>query len=263
MKKIIIICSIIFLALMQISAQDDNSADMEQANNPLANMTALSFHNYFIPKLTDAPAEAYMNTAWIRFAKPFNNGRFLVRASIPLSTVGVLDSSTGNVNSTNGLGDINVFASYNFISKPKATVGVGPLITAPTASDATLGTGKWQGGLVLVAYIVNSPVFQFGGLVTWQASFAGDENREKTNIAAIQPFYFWQLGKGSYLRGAPIWVFDIQKANYHIPFAFGIGQVVKVKNTLFNVFLETQYSVLHKGTQPQSQIFAGINIQFM
>ena len=39
--------------LAQLKAQDDGD-DNAQANNPLANMTALNFHNYYVPKLTDA-----------------------------------------------------------------------------------------------------------------------------------------------------------------------------------------------------------------
>jgi len=257
----------LFLVLASFSVvkgqESDHSQGAAQANNPLANMTALNFHNYYTPKLTDAPADAYMNTAWIRFAKPFANGRLLLRASQPLSTVAMPDQNLGNVSATNGLGDLNVFMSYNFVSTPKATVGIGPNVTMPTSSEQALGTGQWQGGFAFVAFIVHSPVFQYGGLVTWQTSFAGDDQRSSTNNGALQPFYFWQLGKGTYLRGAPNWYFDFENNAYSVPLALGIGKVVKVGNTVFNLFVEPQYSVLHNGTQPQFQVFTGINLQFM
>jgi hypothetical protein len=259
--RIILILVIYAFGLGQLKAQEEEDANA-QANNPLANMTALSIQNYYVPKLTNAPEGSYLNTAWVRFAKPFDSGKFLLRASAPLSTVGVFNSSTGSIETTSGLGDMNAFFSYNFVSKPNATVGIGPLIAAPTASEDALGSGKWQAGLALVAFIVKSPVFQFGGLVTWQTSIAGDDDRADTNIAAVQPFYFWQLGKGTYLRGAPIWFFDIENSNYHVPLALGIGKVVKSGSTLYNFYLEPQYSVLHNGTQPQVQLFLGTNIQF-
>ncbi|MEZ5198832.1 MAG: hypothetical protein R2764_21385 [Bacteroidales bacterium] len=267
MKKTLIL-SLFYLTLLTAYCQDvtekgeeNNSA--AQANNPLANMTALNFHNYYSSKLTDAPADAYINTSWIRFAKPFASGKVLIRLSQPISTIGTPDSVTGSVNAVNGLGDLNAFVSYNFISKPNATVGIGPNITMPTATEDLLGTGKWQGGFAFVAFVVQSPVLQLGGLITWQASFAGDEGRPETNVAAIQPFYFWQLGKGTYLRGAPIWIFDFENDTYSTPLALGIGKVVKVGSTMFNLFIEPQYSVLHKGTQPQFQVFTGINLQFI
>ena len=252
------------LAISIMSAQENNdAAGAAQANNPLANMTALNFHDYYTPKLTDAYSQAYLNTAWIRFARPFSAGKLLLRVSVPLNTVAGPDPNTGIVNSSNGLGDINAFVSYNFVSKPNATVGVGPLLAVPTATDDLLGSGKWQGGLALVAFFVHSPVFQFGSLVTWQASFAGDEDRNSTNLMAIQPFYFWQLGKGTYLRGAPIWAFDLENNAFSTPLGLGIGKVLKVGNTVFNLFLEPQYTMLHKGTQPQFQVFTGINLQFI
>ena len=233
-----------------------------QANNPLANMTALNFHNYYIPKLADAPDDAYLNTSWIRFAKPFSSGRLLLRVSVPLNTVASPDG-TGIVNAQNGLGDVNALLTYNFVSKPTATVGIGPIISAPSASNDLLGSGKWQAGIAFVAFVVKSPQFQLGGLVTWQTSIAGDDGRDKTNNSVIQPFYFWQLGNGTYLRGAPAWFFNFETESYSVPMALGIGKVVKVSNTVFNCFIEPQYSMLHRGTQPQFQLFAGINLQFL
>ena len=263
MKKLNLSVIITLLGLSQLFAQDnDQAANAAQANNPLANMTALNFQNYYMPVLNEAPNEAYMNTTWIRYAKPFSDGKLLLRISAPISTL-ALPNNSGQVSATNGLGDINAFLSYNFVSKPTATVGIGPLLAAPTATQDPLGTGKWQGGFAFVAFIAKSPVFQFGGLVTWQASFAGDEDRASTNLAAVQPFYFWQLGKGTYLRGAPIWVFDLENDAYSVPIALGIGKVIKMGTTVFNVFVEPQYSMLIDGRQPQVQIFTGINLQFM
>lgn len=264
MKKNILQFIVLFCAILTITAQDNDNKKSSgaQANNPLANMTALNFHNYYIPKLTDAPSDAYLNSSYLRFAKPFSSGKLLLRVSAPFNTVS-LPNASGNVVSENGLGDLNVFLSYNFISKANATVGIGPMITAPTASNDILGTGKWQAGFAAVAFVVKSPVFQLGGLLTWQTSVGGDELRNGTNNSALQPFYFWQLGKGTYLRGAPIWYFDFKNDAYSIPLALGIGKVVKVGNTVFNCFIEPQYSMLHQGTQPQFQIFTGINLQFL
>ena len=264
MKIKVLLIVIVFAFSISLKAQekDQGHASGAQANNPLANMTALNIHNYYVPKLTDAPNDAYLNTSWLRFAKPFSEGRLLLRVSAPFNTVAFRDG-TGNVNAENGLGDINALLTYNFISKPSATIGIGPIVSAPTASNDLLGSGKWQAGLALVAFVVKSPQFQLGGLVTWQTSIAGDSDREDTNNAIIQPFYFWQLGNGTYLRGAPAWSFNLQNDSYSIPMALGIGKVIKVGNTVFNCFIEPQYSMLHRGTQPQFQLFAGINLQFL
>lgn len=264
MKKNILLVLISFVFSISLEAQEKDKEHVSgaQANNPLANMTALNIHNYYVPKLTDGPNDAYLNTSWLRFAKPFSEGRLLLRVSAPFNTVAFPDG-TGKVNAENGLGDINALLTYNFISKQTATVGLGPIISAPTASNEALGSGKWQAGLALVAFVVKSPQFQLGGLVTWQISIAGANDREDTNNTIIQPFYFWQLGKGTYLRGAPAWFFNFENESYSVPMALGIGKVIKVGNTVFNCFIEPQYSMLHRGTQPQFQLFAGVNLQFL
>ncbi len=263
MKKVSFVIIIFFFTSFVMMAQKISDDALKEANNPLADIIAVNFQNYYKPRFSEAPAQSYENTFWVRYAQPFAKGRLLMRASVPLTTKSFGSDSMGIPTSNSGLGDANIFVSYNFISKADKTIGVGPLLVAPTASESGLGDSKWQAGLAFVVYIAKSSSFQFGGLVTWQASFSGDTDKPNTNTMAIQPFLFWQLGKGTYLRTASIWIFDIENGNYFVPFSLGIGKVVKVNNTVFNLFIEPQYSILHKGTMPQFQIYTGINMQFM
>jgi hypothetical protein len=238
------------------TAQEPTAEELAKANNPLANMKAFNVQNYFIPSLTGAP-DATANTFWFRYAQPI--GRMLIRVSLPLPTVPVPDQA----DSVSGVGDFNIFAAYSVIQKPSTTFGIGPLLAAPTATDDALGTDKWQGGVAAVVFNAPNPTVQYGGLLTWQASFAGDDERDDTNVVVAQPFLFFQLGGGTYLRTAPIWVFNIEQDTYHIPFGFGIGKVVKAGSTVYNVFIEPQFTILHKGVgQPQFQLYMALNMQF-
>ncbi|QTN38324.1 hypothetical protein HZ996_03930 [Cryomorphaceae bacterium] len=262
MKNRTLLLVVLLSTALTLSAQDEESANA-QANNPLANMTALNFHNYYVPRLTDATSDSYLNNTWVRFAKPFSDGRLLLRVSAPISTVSTQLGFEG-ASTTSGLGDINAFLSYQFVSKPTATIGAGPLLVAPTATDDLLGADQWQAGVAIVAFIAKNPTFQFGSLITYQTSISENDAGTSTSIAAFQPFYFWQLGKGNYLRGAPIWVFNLEANAYHVPFALGIGKVVRIGDTVCNLFVEPQYSMLSAGAlQPQVQIFTGINLQFL
>ena len=106
------------------------------------------------------------------------------------------------------------------------------------------------------AFAVPSPQIQLGGLLIWRASFAGDSDRSNTNVLALQPFGFWQLSGGTYLRAAPIWAFDLENETYNVPFGFGIGKVTKVGKTVFNIFIEPQFTVLHHSVgEPAFQLF--------
>jgi hypothetical protein len=236
-------------------AQDQASVDAQkQANNPLANIKAINFQNYYVPKLYGVPDQT-ADTFWFRTVFPIK--RWLFRASLPLNTV-----PTGLQESKSGLGDFNVFGAYLVRANPDFSFGVGPLLVLPTATEDELGSGKVQIGGAVVAFDASSAVVQYGGLVTFQASVAGDDVRDDTSLFILQPFGFLQLGKGTYLRTAPIWVFDLKTGHYNVPFSVGIGKVMKVDRVVYNVFVEPQWTVLHNGTgQPVMQIFAGVNVQ--
>ncbi len=73
----------------------------------------------------------------------------------------------------------------------------------------------------------------------------------------------YQLGSGLYLRSAPIWVYNFENDNYSVPLGIGIGKVITKGNTVFNFFVEPQYSVLDDGPgQPEWQIYFALNMQF-
>lgn len=237
------------------AAQEASAEEMAKANNPLADMKAFNLQNYYIPKLYGVDDEV-ANMFWFRFAAP--TGRVLWRASLPLPTV---PTTSGDAES--GIGDFDLFAAYLAVQKPTLTIGIGPQVVAPTASNDALGTGKWQGGLATVAFVAPSPQVQIGGLLIWRASFAGDSDRSNTNVLAFQPFGFLQLGGGTYLRTSPIWAFDIENEVYNIPFGFGIGKVTKIGKTVLNLFIEPQFTVLHNGAgQPAFQLYTALNMQF-
>lgn len=244
-----------------VAAQDDEgqgagSSAAVEANNPLADMKAFNVQNYYIPELSGVDGKA--NTFWLRYAQPF--GKWLLRASLPTSRV-----PTGNDSNTSGLGDFNAFLAYLFnTNNPAVAVGVGPLLGAPTATEDETGTGKWQAGLAGVFFDGRSPKFQWGGLLTYQTDFAGDKDRANTSLLVGQPFYFWQLGKGLYVRGAPQWVFNLEYNSYHVPMGLGIGKVMPIGGTVFNFFIEPQYTILDRGVgQPEFQIYAAVNMQFV
>ena len=109
-----------------------------------------------------------------------------------------------------------------------------------------------------------SPKFQYGYLLTWQHSFAGESERADVNIGAFQPFGILQLGGEHYLRSTGIWVYNFENDNYSMPIGLGYGKVFKKGTTVYNAFIEPQYSVADSGAgQPVWQIFFGLNMQFI
>ncbi|RLT96054.1 MAG: hypothetical protein D9N14_14040 [Ketobacter sp.] len=241
-------------------AETDNRA-AAQANNPLANMTAFNVQDYYIGDLSDTDKTA--NQAWLRFAKPFSLGdsNWLLRASLPFNRFPVGPGGS----SESGIGDLNLFTAYLIdTGNPAISFGVGPQLTAPTATEDAVGSEKWSAGLVNVLFNATSAQFQFGYLLSWQHSFAGEDDRDTVNVGAFQPFGMYQLGGGTYLRAAPIWVYNFENDHYSVPVGIGIGQVFKQQKTVYNLFIEPQFSLADDGPgQPQWQVYMGLNMQFL
>ena len=251
---VLAICTLIVGCVSPLRAQETPDDHAAAANNPLANITSFQLQDYYASDLYGLPDET-SNTAWLRFVKPF--GKWLVRASLPLSTV-----PAGTGDDISGLGDFNVFVAY-LMTDPSAPqqYGVGPLLVAPTATDDALGVDALQLGAAGIYFDLSSPVVQWGGLVTWQTNVGGNEN---SNLAIAQPLLFIQMGKGTYLRSSGVMTFDIENSAYYIPVGFGIGKVVKSGRSVFNMFFEPQFTILHDGQGwPAFQIFAGLNLQLL
>ena len=231
-----------------------------QANNPLADLTAFNIQNYYIGRLKETDDDA--NQFWLRFAQPFSisKSNWLFRASLPINSF----PTPPDGGTTTGLGDLDVFAAYLIdTGNPGISFGIGPELVFPTATDDALGSEKWQAGFANVLFNGTSKKFQYGYLLTWRHSFAGNNDRETVNVGAFQPFAFYQLGKGLYLRSAPIWVYNFENNNYSVPLGLGLGKVFKKGKTVFNFFVEPQYSVADRGAgQPEWQIYFALNMQF-
>jgi len=233
--------------------------DTAQANNPLAAFTAVNFQDYYIGELTSPDKEA--NQFWMRYATPFKLGQtnWVLRASLPVNSY---PTAPGG-GTTTGVGDFNAFAAYMIdTGNPAVSFGIGPQITAPTGKKE-VGSEKWSAGFANVLFDASSPKFQYGYLLTWQHSFAGESDREDVNLGAFQPFLFYQLGGGTYLRAAPIWAYNFENDGYSVPLGVGVGQVIPSAGVVYNLFIEPQWSVADKGAGwPKWQVFLGLNMQF-
>ncbi len=266
MKKLLLSALILLYCVFTYS-QDQQQApadggptaeELAKANNPLADLIAFNVQYYFRPSLNEVNGGS-AHTTWFRFAMP--TGRVLWRLSVPLESRAVVNDFTNF--SESGLGDIDIFAAYLAVNKPTLTFGIGPSASFNTASSDALGTGKNTLGVASVLFAALSPQVQVGGLVIWRTDVGGDDARADYNLLALQPFYFWQLGKGLYFRGAPIIPFDLESGHYHVPMGLGIGKVVKISGKVFNFFIEPQPSILSFGTgQPNFQIYGALNMQF-
>jgi hypothetical protein len=146
-----------------------------------------------------------------------------------------------------GLGDINgtLFLSP---AHPGAVIwGVGPILTAPTATNAILGTGKWLAGPSAVALVMPGH-WVIGALVNNQWSFAGASDRASVNTGLIQPFINYNLLRGWYLTSSPVitvnWNADSGQ-QWTVPIGGGIGRIFKIGGQAFNAQVAGYYNIVH------------------
>ncbi|WP_237170048.1 hypothetical protein [Pandoraea faecigallinarum] len=240
-------------AVAQTSADDAN-----KSNNPLNLAASFNIQNFYTPSLFGTGG--HTNDLLLRPTIPFGPNGFVPVPQIFRVTVPVSTRPDPNGGYNTGLGDVNLFDIF-LVHSGETEIGIGPLVTLPTATDRTLGSGKWQAGLSAVVVNANKQRL-LGALVQWQHSFAGQSDRPTVQSLTTQPFLIWNLPEGWYLRSTATWTFDLQHGNYYIPVGFGAGKAWKSGTTILNLFVEPQYSVAHSGSVPKWQIFAGLNMTF-
>jgi hypothetical protein len=251
--------ALLLVSLMAFAtcAQADNAEEANKSNNPLSLAPGANLQDYYTPRLYDT--NVHTNDALLRGTLPVAPNDFigvpqLLRATLPIST----RPDPHNGYST-GIGDLNLFDIF-LLKTDGIQLGIGPQITAPTAEQDELGTGKWQAGLAAVA-IDSSPRGLLGALVQYQSSFAGDRDRAHVETATMQPFIMHNLEKGWYLRSTGTWTFDLKNDTHYIPIGLGGDKVWKSGTNILNAFVEPQWTVERKGDGlPQFTLFAGINV---
>ncbi|WP_237380102.1 hypothetical protein [Cupriavidus sp. SW-Y-13] len=241
-------------AMAQTSAEDAN-----KSNNPLNPSPAFNLQNYYTPRLYGSGA--HTNDFLLRGTLPVAPNSLIGAPQIIRPTVPISTRPKGDGTYETGLGDINLFDIF-LLRAQGLELGVGPLLTIPTATDPSLGTGKWQAGLAGVV-VDAKPARLLGMLLQWQHSFAGQSSRPTVQTLTAQPFMIFNLPQGWYIRSTGTWTFDLQRSTYYIPVGLGAGKAWKEGKTIFNAFVEPQYSILHDGTGiPQWTVFAGLNMTF-
>ena len=181
-----------------------DASTMAKANNPLADMNAVNFHNYHRTSLYGVPnvTDNELDLRGIMVT-----GRHIIRATLPVKTV-----PTGLSSTVSGLGDLNVFDAI-VVTSPEAPtmLGVGPLLVMPTATDDALGAPRtWQAGLAAIVVKPLEGGSLIGGLLTWQTGIAGGDQRVNTSVMAAQYFLTMSVGGGWYLRSTPLAVLDFE-----------------------------------------------------
>lgn len=166
---------------------------------------------------------------------------------ISRTIVPLLDQKNVPVQGINesGVGDI----VQSFFFSPKAPTsdgwlwGVGPVFMFDSASDDTLGSGKWGAGPTAVALKQDSG-WTYGMLANHIESFAGDNDRSHVSATFVQPFlaYIFDATKTTLSMNSES-TYDWSDRQWSTSINAGVYQMLKLGAQIMQVGVGGRYWV--------------------
>ena len=205
----------------------------EKATDPSAILTQLGFYSW---SGVEGDGES-------------DSGTYLFQPVLPLSKTNVLRPalpfvSTPSPDRASGMGDLFLLDEF-FFQIPKATWGIGPVVSLPTATDDKLGTGKVSLGFDFVFIYKGVKKNIFGLILYPQFSIGGDDARDDVRnltwqIAWVKHFKWGYMGWTDQTG-----VVDFEHDNRAtFPMGVRVGRVFAAKGgkTLLNLAVQPYYT---------------------
>ena len=181
----------------------------------------------------------------IRSIKSFNlgdNWNLVARPVIPVIHQPEIVPGRGD---QFGLGDISLALFLTPRSSRFAVFGVGPTVVFPSATEKTLGLGKWRVGPALAVVSMPGP-WIFGTVVSNLWSVGGNSNRADVNSLTVQPFVYYNFPSGWYLYSAPTitaaWTAH-HSDRWIVPLGGGFGKIFKIGEQKMNAAVQAFHNI--------------------
>lgn len=246
------LCSCAILALASVPAvhadalnpvKNDSTADLARAaQNPVAAMISVPFQNN-LQILEDGTV---FNALLIQPVVPFRlnaDWNLISRTIVPVLAV----SSAVPGFDKWGLGDIqqSLFFSPRLPTSNGILWGVGPVISAPSATEPIYGSGKWSAGAGLVGLTMTGP-WVIGALLNNVWSFAGASDRAAVSQMTLQPFVNYNFDGGWFLSSGPLITANWEAPSgqqWTVPVGGGVGRTYRIGTQPVTTSLTAFYNV--------------------
>ena len=181
-------------------ARADMSAEelAKLAQNPVGNVISLPFQNN--TNLNFGPQKGTQNILNIQPVIPIQidkDWNVITRTILPIVWNPSLGPGDG---ATSGIGDLQFTAFLSPAHPGKLIWGIGPIVQAPTNSNAELGNKNWGlGPSVVVLHLAPGEPWVYGVLANNVWSLTSDKQGGSYNNGLIQPFLNYNFKGGFYL----------------------------------------------------------------
>jgi hypothetical protein len=226
---------ILALALNGLVADVSTAADDEKARaaevakhlqNPVANLISGPIENDW--DFGSGRADAMTYTASLKPVVPFSldsDWSLITRTIVPFI---YSESPVPGGRSSTGLGDITatVYLSPNEAMRGWDW-GVGPGLILPSATDHSLGSGKWSAGPTAAVLRQDGP-WTLGMLTGHAWSFAGDADRSSFSTTFLQPFVSYTTSGQTTFGVDTTSEYDWVARQWTVPLELSASQVVSI-----------------------------------
>ncbi len=233
------------------SLAEEEGSLAKAAQNPIASLISFPIQwnatpgTQWAPNLLDPKAKPNQtqNVVNIQPVVPFPVGKDLTL--VTRTIVPFVSQPSVNGTTIQAIGDINPSVFFVPTLKGNFTVGLGPTMVIPSATDNRLSSKRWSAGPAAVFVYTKGSVVA-GGLVNNIWSFSGDDGSD-VNKMLIQPFLNYNLPKGWYITSSPIISANWNTPNnkgWTVPIGAGLGKVFVLGTQPINASLSAYYNVV-------------------
>lgn len=152
----------------------------------------------------------------------------------------------------NGLGDMNPTLFLSPARPGRLIWGFGPTFLLPTATDPTLGQGKWGSGPSAVL-LMQPKHWTLGVLSNNIWSFAGNDGRPRVNQFLTQYFITYNMEHGWFLTTSPILTANWRAPDgnrWLVPFGAGFGKMTRFFDQTMVWQMHLYYNAIHPQDLP-------------
>jgi hypothetical protein len=195
----------------------------KQSSNPAAPLTQFMFRDILLPVTPGAngPSNAIGINPVLPIG-PFRSLPFMQLMKLTLSYV-----SLPGPQPQTGISDLTLFDLAAF-KKKWGTIGFGLSLIIPTASDSSLGAGKWQAGPAVALIYTDVKNLTVGAVFQNITSFAGPSDRSSQNNLIVSPTFTLILKNG--------WFTGLSDFNWNFDWEHGGEATIPVGVQLGRIF---------------------------
>jgi len=223
-------------------AQDEATAVAKQLQNPVADMTSFPLQfNFRSGGDLGGATQMVLNIQPVFPLQVNDDWNVIVRPIMPY-----VSTPVGGGERVSGLGDLLTEVFFTPAKAGRVIWGVGPALSAPTATNDAVASGEWAAGPTAVV-VYNTGPFVLGGLAANIFHFAGEDADPKVNQLILQPFINYNLGRGWALSTAPLLTANWNLPSddvWTVPLGLGISKVDRIGQQPINLAFQYYHNVV-------------------